>query len=498
MDKQNYPHTKQNNALFERKRLPLLLLPLVFYLVLLLLPIDTATQNPLMVFLGRFHPLMLHFPIVLILLTTAFILLGKFNRNFNKPVIIRSLLGSSVLFTLVAIIAGYLLFISDAYTGALAKNHFYGALITGGGITVSFLFYEWMHAKERPIGFVFFIFLAFTNFALAYTSHMGGSLTHGADYLSEPLASLLPSKIEQKNPEDMLLYDDIVATVLETKCASCHNENKTKGDLLLNSHGALLEAGKSEKKAVVPGKPDASELMVRIKLPEGHEDRMPPEGKPGLTENERAVISFWIANGASQEFRKDEVKDTTILARLEEMMPDIYQAQFKILKDKAEFEAAQKELEAIASKLGVAVSPDKKMNEKFFGMKMKFPPPPFGTEELQEFSPYFPFFSSISLASSNVKDDDLFFLAKMTELRELVLQKTAVTGDGLPYLKDLPHLEVLNLSFTPLEDAHLLHLLAFKSLKKVYLFGTPVKNELIDAFQKHRPEVAVILEEGPN
>lgn len=496
MDKQNHPYQKQKKALLKMKSLPFLLLPLFFYLLLLLLPMETATQNPLMVFLGRFHPLMLHFPIVLILLTTAFILLGKLNPHFEKPVIIRSLLGSSVLFTLVAIMAGYLLFISDAYTGSLAKNHFYGALITGGGITVSFLLYEWRHANNKPTGFIFFIFLALTNLALAYTSHMGGSLTHGADYLTEPLARLLPSKIEQKNPEDMLLYEDIVATVLESKCVNCHNENKTKGDLLLNSHGALLEAGKSGQNAVVPGDPGASELMVRIRLPEDHDDRMPPDGKPGLTESELSVLSFWIANGASQEVKMGEVKDTIMLARLEQMMPDIQQAQYKILEDRAAFEAAQKELETIASKIGVTVSPDDRINEKFFAMKMKFPPPPFGTEELQAFSPFFPFFSRISLASSNVKDDDLFFLAKMTELRELVLQKTAITGEGLPYLKDLPHLEVLNLSFTPLEDAHLLHLLAFKSLKKIYLFGTPVKTELIDAFQKHRPEVALILEEG--
>jgi len=441
---------------------------------------------------------MLHFPIVLILLTTTFVLVGRLNPYFEKPVIIRSLLGSSVLFTLAAIMAGYLLFISDTYTGDLAKNHFYGALITGGGITLSFILYEWMSTKGRPPGLIFFLFLGLTNFSLAYTSHMGGSLTHGSDYLSEPLASLFPPKMEQKNPEDMLLYDDIVATVLETKCVNCHNENKSKGDLLLDSHKALLAEGKSGQKAVVPGSPEGSELMVRIQLPEEHDDRMPPEGKPGLTENELAVLTFWIEKGASQEIKQGEIEDDVILTKLEEMMPDIQQAQFKILEEKAAFEAAQKELESIASNLGVSVAPDRQMNEKYFEMKMKFPPPPFGTEELQAFSPYFPYFSRISLASTNVSDDDLFYLAKMSQLRELVLQKTAISGEGLPYLKDLPYLEVLNLSFTPMEDAHLLHLLEFKSLKKVYLFGTPVKKEIVAAFQKHKPEIAIILEEGPS
>ncbi|SHN15011.1 Planctomycete cytochrome C [Cyclobacterium lianum] len=495
MHEYNPPSQARRRSKFAKTGL--LSLPIAVYLTLLLLPAETATQSAVLVFLGRFHPLILHFPIVLILLTTAFVLLGRLNPLFEKPIIIRSLFGSTVFFTLVAILAGYLLYISDAYSGALARNHFYGALLTGGAITVCFLLYEWAKSKNKANGPVFFSFLALTNLSLAYTSHMGGSLTHGEDYLSEPLAGIFPAEIEQKDPEEMLLYADIVATVLESKCVNCHNENKSKGDLLLDSYEALLSEGKSGKQAVVPGNPDESELMVRVRLPEGHDDRMPPEGKPGLTAEEHELLALWIANGADPQVKKGEVDDANMQASLEQMMPAILRAQYKILEDKAAFEAAQQALETIATGQGVSIAPDKQMNNKYFGLKMKFPPAPFGTEQLKAYTAYFPYFSKVSLASTDIVDDDLFYLGKMTELRELVLQKTALTGEGLPYLKDLPHLETLNLSFTPLEDAHLLHLLSYQNLKKVYLFGTPLKQEIVEAFRKHKPDIAVIMEEGP-
>lgn len=406
-------------------------------------------------------------------------------------------MGVSVVASMVAIGAGYLLYLSEAYSGSLVKNHFYGALITGSSLSITVLCYELRPISGKLFRPLFFGFLFLTNASLAYTSHVGGSLTHGESYLSEPIAALLPSKKPDKAPEDMLLYSDIVATILETRCANCHNENKSKGDLLLTSHAAILQAGKSEKPAVIPGDASASELMVRVLLPEEHDDRMPPEGKPGLTESELNVLRFWIETGASEEITKGEIQDRSVLDDLDAMMPEIQQAQIKMLEEKEAFEEALNELQDRASEMGVKISPDELTNGKFFGMTMKFPPMSFGGSELQEFSAYFPYFSRVSLASSDITDDDLYYVGKMTQLRRLVLQKTAIEGDGLPYLKDLPLLEELNLSFTLLDDASLLHLLSFQSLQKVYLFGTSLNEDVLEAVRKHRPDLEIVLEEGP-
>ena len=249
--------------------------------------------------------------------------------------------------------------------------------------------------------------------------------------------------------------------------------------------------------AIIPTDTANSEVLVRVLLPLDHDDRMPPEGKPGLTENEITLLTYWIENGASDSLKYGDIKNEKILSEIEELMPTIQQAQYKILEEKEAFNTALLELQEIGKKVDAEVTADELSNGKFFGLKMKFPPGPFGNEELKEFSPYFPYLSRISLASSNIDDDALFLLGKMPQLRRLILQKTNINGEGLPYLKDLPNLEELNLSFTPLDKGHLLHLLDFKSLQKVYLFGTPIEPEVFEAIQKHRPELEIILEEGP-
>lgn len=457
--------------------LPLFLV--VVYWILWFFPLTIeAGEEPFLNLLGRFHPLVLHFPIVLIVILTAFILVGRYQNTFRKPIIIKSLLISSCFFSLIAIIAGYLLFVSEQYSGDLVNNHLIGGLITGTGISFSTAIYFYhLEVGSSMAKNLFIAMIAITNLALIYTSHMGGSLTHGEDYLSAPMASLFPSNNPDniKPIEELLLYEDIVATILETKCANCHNENKTKGDLLLTSHPALLKAGKSGEIAVVPGDLDKSELITRVMLTEEDEDRMPPEGKPELTQNEIDLISFWVEEGASNEIKFKDLKNEVLISSVQEMLPSILKTQYRMMQEKEVFEAAGKELNEIADQLGVLIEEDKDAEGRFFGLKMKFPPSQISNESFLTLMPFSSHFSRISLASSNITDDELFFLGKMSNLQQLVLQKTAINGAGLPYLQALKDLRVLNLSFTPMEDGHLLHLLNFPSLEKVYLFGTPVK-----------------------
>lgn len=117
-------------------------LTLVTYLFLFLVPISLDTGNPFWVLAGRFHPLILHFPIVLILLITAAIILAQLKPRMIHPTLIRVLMGVSVVASMVAIGAGYLLYLSEAYSGSLVKNHFYGALITGSSLSITVLCYE--------------------------------------------------------------------------------------------------------------------------------------------------------------------------------------------------------------------------------------------------------------------------------------------------------------------------------------------------------------------
>ncbi len=89
-----------------------------------------------------------------------------------------------------------------------------------------------------------------------------------------------------------------VAPILATRCAKCHTDGGLMGappeGLRLTSHAETLAS--SERARVVPGEPEASELLRRIRgeaLP-----RMPFDGPPWLDAEEERLIAEWIAQGA--------------------------------------------------------------------------------------------------------------------------------------------------------------------------------------------------------
>lgn len=92
-------------------------------------------------------------------------------------------------------------------------------------------------------------------------------------------------------------FEADVLPVLYRHCFSCHSEKqaKPKAGLRLDSAAAIDEAG-----VIVPGKPDASELLKRVSLPLTDADVMPPlkGGAQPLSDAERALVREWITAGA--------------------------------------------------------------------------------------------------------------------------------------------------------------------------------------------------------
>ena len=90
-----------------------------------------------------------------------------------------------------------------------------------------------------------------------------------------------------------------IRPILADRCFSCHGPDakERRADLRLDVE-AEAKALRSGKAAVVPGRPDLSEVAARIEASD-LADRMPPEdsGK-SLTADEVALLKRWIAEGA--------------------------------------------------------------------------------------------------------------------------------------------------------------------------------------------------------
>lgn len=87
-----------------------------------------------------------------------------------------------------------------------------------------------------------------------------------------------------------------VLPILREKCFRCHGDKK-QGGLKLNSREAALRGGDSESPVIVPGQPDASEMIVRLRT-EDASIVMPPSGER-LSEAQIAELEKWIRDGAA-------------------------------------------------------------------------------------------------------------------------------------------------------------------------------------------------------
>ena len=90
-----------------------------------------------------------------------------------------------------------------------------------------------------------------------------------------------------------------VVPILRVHCAGCHAGDSRQGGYSINTRDTTFAGGDSGRVAVVPGEPDASELLRRV-LATAVEERMPAEGDP-LPDEAIATLRDWIAGGAAWE-----------------------------------------------------------------------------------------------------------------------------------------------------------------------------------------------------
>jgi len=102
---------------------------------------------------------------------------------------------------------------------------------------------------------------------------------------------------------ERLSYNRHIRPLLADQCFSCHGPDvtKRKAMLRLDVREEALKPAKSGAVAIVPGKPQQSALVARIQASDKAE-RMPPEAShKSLTDEQKAMLSQWIAEGAEYQ-----------------------------------------------------------------------------------------------------------------------------------------------------------------------------------------------------
>lgn len=96
---------------------------------------------------------------------------------------------------------------------------------------------------------------------------------------------------------EVIDFNTQVKPIFNKKCISCHGGVKRQSGFSLLFRTEAMAKAESGKYAIIPGDPEHSELIRRVKL-DDPEDRMPYKHPP-LSEEEITVLQKWIKQGAN-------------------------------------------------------------------------------------------------------------------------------------------------------------------------------------------------------
>ncbi|SHI65338.1 Uncharacterized membrane protein [Arenibacter nanhaiticus] len=416
--------------------------------------------------LGRWHPLVLHFPIVLLLMAIFLGLTGKKVPNL--------LLTVGVLSALVTAVSGFFLGKETPVKGELLFWHQW----LGAGVALfAALWYALSQVQLDQKIYTKGIQVIMIGL-VALAGHYGGMVTHGEDFLALPM-----EKQQEKIPENPIIYKDIVSRILDDKCVSCHNPNKQKGELLMTNLAELFKGGKSGN-TLVPGEPEQSELIRRLHLPMEDEERMPPEGKTPLNDNEIAILERWIALGASGSQRLDELdKNESLVALVKEMMvpdpvekwsklPTVADSTLKNLSsDYLTIERLASNSDALSVDIYLAPEYDPKpiMNLKRVAKNI----------------------IELDLSGLPIGQDEMTLVFACHNLEWLELDKTPLTDREIENLINLKNLSFLKIYETPITDLSISTFKDLPNLKSLYLWGTDISDRALAGLRKSNPGLLI-------
>ncbi|HQQ96334.1 MAG TPA: hypothetical protein PLX35_03685 [Cyclobacteriaceae bacterium] len=420
--------------------------------------------------IGRLHPLLVHLPIGILLLAFLFEVLSR-TRPFKKlRFAIRPALGIGTLAALASVVTGLYLADLGAYDERILRGHKYLGIATAALAVLIYVHRRYAIVPDKiarkRIRLALFIAL---TFFIVLTGHFGGSLTHGNNYLFPDEEQQVPVafQVTIPDPDQAVVFDDIIQPLLKQKCMACHGPIKQKGELRLDSWESIQQGGKHGE-VWRGGEADHSLLFKRVALPIEEKEHMPPRERQQLSNLEVEVIRAWIAEGASRTKRVSEFSDKTPI------MSFIQLSSHSELWE--EPESAPDEAAVLRLKeAGVLVLPlaanSKNLVVKFLQVR---------ENDMADILKLAPQIVAVDLSGCHWNEGQLAFLPALTRLKKLSLQRSSANDRDAMMVGQCPTLEILNVSQTKITQAGVSAWKNLSELKRLYVYGVPVSKPGLD------------------
>ncbi len=432
-------------------------------------------------FLGRLHPMVVHFPVALIIVAAVLegMWLFRKGRGVSRTAMTCLVIGAAA-----AALAAWLGWLNaeheprgQSVSFTLAVHRWVGIGAAGVAcIALTFTLPARFHQRWAVHGYRWSLLIAAGLVTVG--GFFGGELVHGKGHLVAVFRA--PAEPRPLPPVEVVV--DAVAAVpvsfateirpiLAENCSNCHVPDRRRGDLVLIPISAAFARTPTEW-VIQPGHPDRSPLLTRVSLPVDDPDRMPRDGDP-LTDTQIALIARWIAQGAPHD-------DT----------PPPPPAPAVPALDEAAEQARSIAMEAIRQRGGIAVSLAEDRPE--VQVNLRVAEPTFTDDDLALLAGLEPCLTRLDLSRTTVTDAGLQQLLPFTKLVRLRLDDTAITDAGVETLTALEGLTWLNLIGTRVTDSAVEAIARLPRLKQVYLWKTDLTASGRAHLRRLRPDIEVV------
>ncbi len=418
--------------------------------------------DSILTLIGRFHPIIIHLPI-------GFIIIGllielsrkKFKESKNILIFIFSW---GTISCILSIISGFLQYLQEGLLWESIDRHFYFGILT---LLFTFGFYQYLKGKNFFSSLPRRLYTVGLVLTVTITGHLGGQITHGDQYLTEPFQIMMDGELSNEetllsssNASEGPIFNSLIQPILNSKCISCHNSEKSKGGLALHNFESLQRGGKNGM-IINYENPELSEIFVRIHLPKNEKKHMPPKSKKQLTKAEISILSHWINAGAPENILIKDMKISN------ELLSNFIKKKERFFPEIEISSPNNKSISFLRGK-GVHIAPISKSSNLLYLSSYNYHD--FMEEDIFELKKLSNNIVDIDLSNSSFNDEVFEMLSAFTNLTRLKLNYTSITGKGLDQLSSLKNLKIIHLVNTDINSSSIKIINSFPYIEKAYLF----------------------------
>lgn len=446
-------------------------------------------------FFGRLHPLVVHLPIGILIVAFIFEALSFYERHARLRRAVRPSLVIGFFAAVMACLTGLTLKNEGGYDDNALEIHQFLGLATAALTAVVFflrkqfktIFPDLRRRKAARILMLFVLVIA-----LSVTGHLGGTLTHGAEYLSINFdAPQQPKELSMilsatTNHDSLVYYQDVIQPLLASRCFSCHSASKQKGELRLDQPQFISKGGK-QGEVFTPGLADSSSLFRRLLLPLDDEKHMPPNEKEQLSSTDIALIQEWIDSGAKFDQRvaslpnRDRVKK--FLASYAAATDNSYSLPGEYI------DAADEGAIENLRKAGIVILP---VNSESNYLMVNFTNArTFDNAWSKDLISIRSNVVWLDLSHSSITVEQLKTFERYNNLRYLYLNNTKIGDESIETLTRMTSMVHLNLTGTKVTDEGMRGMGEMQNLRNVFLFNTQVTAAGVNALRAINYKVVI-------